>query len=275
MKFDRNKAFPYPVLRPHCNDYLDVEFQAIVEFHVQQQGVTAVLTFATSSDELTAEVEAGRAKYVAIVSCRDTYYRKVISAKETSVSEVLEPGVLKGEVRVDTYIVAVQNISDFSSPDINSEFGQEKFAFHPGDVLAQDETQAFYFDREFFKPITSIFDLVKNDALSGGEWKIGLDENHVQIEVSSAMKDVIDSARNDKKNQVILLNSIYQAAVTHALQRLKDNQADYQDKRWAIVLLGQLHNFGWDISNTEPYILSQRLMKYPLTLLQTHIFKGE
>ncbi|QKO21975.1 hypothetical protein [Rhodoferax sp. BAB1] len=275
MKFDRNKAFPYPVLRPHCNDYIDVEFQTTVEFVIEKESVTVEVSFATSSDELINEVVAGRAKYVAIVSCRDTYLRAVISSAEPHVSQELGAGVLRGEVKVDTYIVATVAISGFKSSDINPEFGKTEFDFSPGDVLAQDEPQSFFIDRDLFKPVTSIFDLVKNDALSGGEWRVGFEENHIQIEVSGQMKDAVDSARNSKNNQVILLNSIYAAAVTQALQKLKESSSDYEDKRWSAVLRGQLHNAGWDLNATEPYILAQRLMKYPMTLLQTYVFKGE
>jgi len=31
MKFDRYKAFPYPVLRPYSDDYIDIDFQTNVE----------------------------------------------------------------------------------------------------------------------------------------------------------------------------------------------------------------------------------------------------
>lgn len=275
MKFDRNKAFPYPVLRPHCNDYIDGEFQTTVDFQVDNQSVTISVSFNTSSNEILSEVKAGRAAYVAIVSCRDTYLRRIFKSSAPELTEELQPGILRGEVRIDTYIVATERINSFSSSDINPEFGADSFSFRPGDVLAQDEPQAYYFDRDLFKPITSVFDLVKNEALSGGEWRVGLDENHVEIEVSAEMKDVIDSARNAKENQVILLNSIYLAAVTFALQRLKESPIDYQDRRWAVVLEGQLHNNGWDLQNTEPYVLAQRLMKYPLTLLKTYIFTGD
>lgn len=273
MKFDKNKAFPYPVLRPYCDDYQDVEFQTTVEFAVSKDSIDADITYALSSEELLDEIAKGNAKYVSVVSCRETYLRNVLTSTDGKIAKSFDPGSLRGEVRVDPYIVATRAITGFASPDINSEFGAGPFSFSPGEILAQDETQVFYIDRDLFKPVTAVFDLVKNEALSGGEWKVGLDENHVQIEVSPQLKESIDNARNDKSNKVILLNSVLFAAVMHALQRLREGKDAYDGKRWAEVIRGQLHNNGWDLEANDPYVLAQRLMKYPLAMLDTYVFK--
>lgn len=274
MKFDRNKTFPYPVLRPYCDDYVDVEFQTTVDFTLEKENVSVEITYTLSSDELLSEIEKGNAKYVSIVSCRETYFREVLSSSDGKIVSAFAPGILRGEVRVDPYIVASKKIIEFKSEDINKEFGKNTFDFLPGDVLAQDETQVFYIERDLFKPISSVFELVKNESLSGGEWLVGFEEDHVQIEVSTQMKDAIDNARNVKANQVILLNSLYFSAVVQALQRLKDGEEDYTAKRWAEIIKRQLHNAGWDLLATESYILAQRLMKQPLKMLETYVFSG-
>jgi hypothetical protein len=275
MKFDKNKTFPYPVLRPYCDDYIDAEFQTTVDFEVAKDSLSADISYNLSSDEIQHQISVGNAKFVSIVSCRDTYFREVLESDETKILAKFDLGSLRGEVRVDSYIVAVKLIPQFCSADINQEFGRDSFSYSPGDVLAQDETQLFYMDRDLFKPVTSVFELVKNDSLSGGEWKVGLEEEHVQIEVSPQMKESMDYARNDKTNQIILLNSIYIMAVMQTLQKLKEGEGDYDDKRWARVIKEQLHNFGWDLAAHDPYILAQRLMKYPLALLDTYVLKGK
>lgn len=272
MKFDKNKTFPYPVLRPYCDDYVDVEFQTTVEFILDKDTVAVDITYALSSDAVLEEIKKGNAKYVSVVSCRETYFREVLSSHSGKISSSFAAGTLRGEVRVDPYIIVSKKITGFKSEDINKEFGSDAFNFVPGDVLAQDETQVFYIERDLFKPISSVFELVKNETLSGGEWLVSFEDDHVQIEVSTQMKSSIDNARNVKANQVILLNSLYFSAVVQALQRLKDGGEDYELNRWAQIIKRQLHNAGWDLSTTEPYILAQRLMKQPLKLLETYVF---
>jgi len=63
MKFDKNKAFPYPVLRPYSDDYNDVEFQATVEFIISKDKITASVQFAISSSEIVDEIEQNNAEY--------------------------------------------------------------------------------------------------------------------------------------------------------------------------------------------------------------------
>jgi hypothetical protein len=274
MKFDRNKTFPYPVLRPYSDDYIDVEFQVNVDFTSSEGVVTAQIGYLVSSSELLDQVKLGNAKFVSIISCRETYFRDVVSTDNKQVVKSFEVGNLRGEVKVDSYIIAVKKIPAFSSPDINPEFGRDSFAFTPGDVLAQEETAVFYIDRDLFKPVTSVFDLVKNPEFSDGEWKISLDDDHIQIVISASMKESIDNARNNTAMKVILLNSIYFSAAVHAIQRLKEFGADYEDRKWGRVFFRQIHNAGLDIVHTDAYVLAQKLMKYPLAALNAYVLKG-
>lgn len=273
MKFDRNKTFPYPVLRPFSDDYIDVEFQTNVDFSSNEGVVTSDISYRVSSSELVDQIKSGNAKFVSIVSCRETYFREVITSDAKQVVKNFDVGNLRGEVKVDSYIIAIKKIPSFSSSDINPEFGRDSFAFTPGDVLAQDETAVFYIDRDLFKPVTSVFDLVKNPEYSEGEWRINLDDDHIQIAVSAAMKESIDNARNNTTMKVILLNSIYFSAAVHAIQRLKEGGDDYEEKKWSRVFYRQIHNNGLDLTS-DAYILAQKLMKHPLKVLNAYVLKG-
>jgi hypothetical protein len=276
MKFDKNKAFPYPVLRPFSDDYVDGEFQATVEFRVSKETIKVDIGYAISSDEIEKEIQNGNAEYVAMISCRDTYYQHVLRSSGNTVAADFDKGQLRGEVKVDPYVVAKKDISPFASPDINPEFGEGPFSFVAGDVLAQDDAQVFYIDRDLFKPITSVFELVKKDEQSDWVWTIGFDEEHIQIEVSPKMKESIDSARNMKNNRVVLINSIYFAAVMQAIQKLQDTdtRATYGDRKWAKVILAQAHNKGLDINAGDAYLIAEQLMQHPMQLLNAYVFKG-
>ena len=96
MKFDKNKAFPYPVLRPYSDDYNDVEFQATVEFLVSKDKITATVGFAVSSEEIGEEIDKDAAEYVALISCRDTYFQSVLKSKERKIVAEFEIGSLRG-----------------------------------------------------------------------------------------------------------------------------------------------------------------------------------
>jgi len=192
------------------------------------------------------------------------------------VEDEFDIGELRGEVKVNPYVVVKNDISGFVSPDINPEFGDGPFQFVIGDILAQDESQVFYIDRDLFKPITSVFELVKKDEQSEGIWSVDFDGDHVQIIVSPKLKESIDNARNTKENRVILINSIYFAAVMQSIQKLKDSetQAEYCDKKWAKIISGQAHNKGLDIGKHDAYMIAEKLMQQPIKLLDTYVFKS-
>lgn len=274
MKFDKYKAFPYPVLRPESDDYKDGEFQATVEFFIAENNIKASIGYALSAEEITDEIAKGNAEYVCMISCRDTYFQQVISSSERKMEANFDIGALRGEVRVNPYVVVKKDITAFTSPDINAEFGRGPFQFVEGDVLAQDEAQIFYIDRDLFKPITSVFDLVKKDDLADGIWTVGFEENHIQIEVSPKMKEAIDAARNDHKKRIVLLNSIYFAAVMQAVQKLKDPNESFDGKKWAEVIRRQAHNKGLNLDSHDAYLIAEHLMQQPIMLLDAYVFKG-
>jgi len=276
MRFDIQKAFPYPVLRPYSDDYVDGEFQASVQARVDQEKVDINVYFALSVEEILQQIEAGRASYVAIISCRDTYFRDVIVSSTATIAREYAINTLRGEVVVDAYVVAIDSIENFFSQDINPEFGHGSFNFSRGDVLAQDEPQVFFIERDYFKPVTSVFDLVMREDLQGGEWTVSLSQDRVQIEVSREMKEAIDRARNASNNQMILINSIYFAAVVHVVQQLKDARSEFEDYRWATVFLRQIHNRDINLDSEDAYKIAQQLMEYPLILLKTQdVFGGD
>jgi len=274
MKFDRNKVFPYPVLRPYSDDYQQSEFQVAVEMESNGTDVEVKIIFRVSCDELLDEIRNGNARFVATVACRETFHREVVTSKESKLAISFVDGQLRGEIRVDGYIVAVKKIIEFKSLDINPEFGKSSFLYTPGDVLAQYETSVFFVDKELFKPVTSVFDLVSKESLGLGEWHVGVDDDHVQIQVSPNLKEAIDNARNNITHRAMLLNSIYFSAVVHVVQRLKDMSDDYEARKWSRVIFRQLHNMGLNLSTTDAYILAQQLMKFPLTTLHHHVLRG-
>ena len=209
MRFDAQKAFPYPVLRPYSDDYRNVDFQTTVDLIADKKKIQLNISYALSCDEIQKQIYAGKAEYVSVISCRDTYYRSLCKSTKKKTQIEIDIGEFRGEVRVDPYIFVRKNINKFYSPHVNDEFGQEFFKFKVGDILAQDEPQVFYVERDLFKPVSSVIDLVMNENIPFGEWALSVDQQHVQILVSKEMKEIIDDARNTTQNKMILLNSLW------------------------------------------------------------------
>ncbi len=274
MRFDHQKAFPYPVLRPDIDDYEGGAFQVGVQFvgSENKKNITAKINVALSVEEIKAEIARGNAAISIIIQCRETYFRQVISSKKYEIEQSFDSGVFRGEVIVSPYIVVKRPIAKFRCREINPEFSSKEFSFNVGDVLAADEPKIVYIDRELFKPISSILQLVKQENLTGYDWQLRFDEHKIQALLSAEAKDVIDRARNKRSNRMILLNSIYFAAIVEAIHKLREDEVSYEDRRWAKVLTQQCHNAGIDLKTHEACEIAQRLLKSPLALLKEFVF---
>ena len=138
-------------------------------------------------------------------------------------------------------------------------------------MLAVDEPKAIYVDRDVFKPITSIFELVMDENITGSEWRLRFNQHKVAIALGARLKEKIDIARRSSRNKAILINSIYFAAVMQCIRNLRDG-SDYDDYRWANVVRQQCHNSGIDLEAAEEYLITERLMKFPVGLLEAYVF---
>jgi hypothetical protein len=276
MRFDHQKAFPYPVLRPDIDDYLNAEFQVAVDMvgTKDNKKIEAKIAVALSSEEIRREIDKGNAQIAIIFACRDTYYRTAITTQKYELRKSFDSGLFRGEVIIYPFVVAVKPIKNFSAHGINPEFRKSTFSFELGEVLAADEPKIIYIDRELFKPISSIVQLVKQDTLSGFEWRLSFEEDKVQIMLSAEAKEAIDQARNSKRNQAVLINSLYFAAIMEAVQKLKEEDT-FDERRWAQVLRQQCHNAAIDIEAHDAYLIAQRLLKTPLELANRYVFRED
>ena len=274
MQFDLQRAFPYPVLRPQNDDYIDGDFQVSVVFDVSEDltAIKAKILCALSVDELENMIQKRKASYVIIISCRDTFLRHV-ERQFTSEFEIeFPPGHLKGEVMIYPFVASVDNIEGFTSDLINPEWAESgPFSFEPGAVLATEQPQQIYIDRELFKPITSVFVLVKNDNIQNYEWHVVLDDDKVKISVSPEVKEIIDRVRNTTKNRAVLLNSIYFGAVMHCIRHLKSSD-EFDGYRWAMVIRHQAVEANINIDTEDEYLVAQKLLQLPLNMLTTYVF---
>lgn len=275
MRFDTQKAFPYPVLRPHNDDYLESDIQTTAEFDIDHdtRKVKFEASIAVSSDALIDLIETERAYYSINISCRSTFFRQRIKTTENFVEAEFNYGDFRDEVEVTCYVIAAENIDEFLPEDLNPEFGNKPIRLEKGDVLALDEPQISYFDRDSFKPLSSIFALVKSNNRSDNEFRVDLEGDDVCIVVSSSTKEMIDIARGIRPHLAVLMNSLYFSALVEAITEIQ--RCDENDgKKWANVLKRKIHNTeNVDLEKDQAYVIAQELLKLPMVQLKNYVFK--
>jgi len=269
MKFDQQKVFPYPVLRPDIDDYIDGDFQVIADVSVSQDAsqVNVAVEFDLSVTEIQAEIDAGKAEFVAVISSRETFYRTTLRTSKKKTTKGFRADQIRGELLISPFIVAKEDIKGFKSVDINPEFGASSFSFDAGEVLAIDEPKAIYFDRDLFTPLSSVLELALDPNQKESKWTLSFDQDKLRILVGEKSKEIIDLARNNQQNKAILINSMWFGAVAEAANQLKQG-TDYDELRWASVIRQQCHNKGIDLVGSDSYQIAQTLLVNPLSLLE-------
>src|SRR5262245_23533483 len=115
MRFDHQKAFPYPVLRPDIDDYKNAEFQVAVEITSSKDNrkIEASIVAALSSDEIQREIDKGNAAITIIFACRDTYFREAVTTDKSKLKKSFDSGLLRGEVIIYPFVVALKPIQNY------------------------------------------------------------------------------------------------------------------------------------------------------------------
>jgi len=275
MKFDPQKVFPYPVLRPDIDDYVDGRFRATADFTVSDDAseITINVKFDLSVAAIRKAIDAEDAEFVAVIASRETFYRTAVTTSKGKVSKKLDSDEIRGELEISPFIAAKRDIENFKSVDINPEFGAGSFSFKAGEVLAVDEPKVVYFDRDLFKPLSSVIELEKNKAVPEWTWKLSFDQHKLRIVVGEKTKEEIDRARNSNRNRSILMNSVYFSAIAEAVNQLKQ-PSDYDGLRWASVIRQQCHNKGINLEGSDSYQTTQTLLANPMGLME-QVFKEE
>ena len=276
MKFDPQKSFGYPVLRPGSEDYRHSDFQSGVSLELDESDLSKYfLTYdvAVGVKELTSLISSGKAKVLLEVTCRTTFYGKVFELTKLAGKITLDAGLLKGGLEICCYVVATQAITSFSSKKINTEFGTSPISFPAFAVLACDLPTHYWVDRELFRNITSIFDYKQDDALPEGEWRLNLDEDRIEIILSPTQLAILQQAQSDKANQAVIVNSIVFGAVVEMVSTLKSS-TEFDHLRWAQNIRSKSAAIGIRLSPTSSSVaIAQQLMAKPLSRLNTHFFK--
>lgn len=277
MQFDTNRAFPYPVLRADVQDYLRGAFQATIDFGEtdDQDGFVIDVQAQLNVKEIADLIQAGKAEYLYILSCRDTMTRHTLRAREPMFEQILPIGTLRGEVKIAKLVSVSEPIEGYTCPHINPEFGSGPFSFEVGEVLAFDEPHIVYLEPENFRPLTSIFELAPNESLDKFQLQFGTSGDRITIELNPNFKALVDVARTDPIRRAVLFNSIYMHAVMDALDKLKDDPEG--DQRWRGVIKQRLSDMDLSVDDLKTkgiYQIAEALLKQPLSRL-TDFFSDE
>lgn len=237
MRYDQNKAYPYPVLRPGSTDYPYAEFQAVldVERIEQSTAVRVGAEFGLSDPDLLQLVAEDDAQYVLLVRVVATHHRSSHRSTEPLIVAEFPSGRLAGRTEVRGLLIAVRDLTAFCAAGWHSDYDGMSFDIRAGDVLAEDEPREYWIDTAEEAPIGSIFHLQKDPALPDGRWNCDLANDRVVLRMSDGDYARFMEARsriNGTPDAMYVMNAVYLPAVLYALEEADRDEEAYVDLRW-------------------------------------------
>jgi hypothetical protein len=268
MKYDPAKSFGYPVLSQDNDDYVKANFQASFPFDLDDEDPSRFklkYKFDCSVKEIRDLITAKEASYWIKVSCRSTFYSKMHEVESTG-ELLIDGALLRDTIEFSGYIIGKKE-TKLTSPKINSEFGYDSFCVVNGQVLALTPPITYVTEKEFWKPISSIFEYRQNDELKNGEFSVDIEDDFIQIFSNSVQLNRFKQFEKSPNGKIVLLNTVFFAALCKMIEAINEKPDDYREKKWARVLEAKAAAKRFELSDRRPFIAAQRLLDRPLAKL--------
>lgn len=237
MRYDPNKAYLYPVLRPNSTDYPRAEFQAEPdpERIERTTAVRVSAEFNLSDPDLLRLIEGGAAQYVLLVRATATHHRSSDRSADPKIDLEFKSGELSGRTEVRGLVVAVRDLPGFRADGWHDDYIGMTFDLPAGAVLAEDEPREYFIDNAEEAPVGSIFQVQPHNRLPDGRWNCELAGERVTLRMSEGDYRRFMDARsrvNRSPDAMYIMNAVYLPALVHVLQEADHNGEDYGDFRW-------------------------------------------
>lgn len=276
MRWFENKAFPHPVLSPFSEmkerDYVSQDFQAACKFLVGPENCPVLkIRWDLREQSILKLIRDGQAVYAAEVYCPKTYFRCLLTSKQSEFAHTFGRGELHERTEVSAYVACLKQVQNHNSENFHEEFGENaSFALTRGDVMAIGLPSLFWWDLQLLKPLVSVFDLKEDPGTPANAFRFSWDEDYIQILMRPETKDRFNMLRGSAGMQPFAIASVYLSALTETLRIMAEEGTVYEDKKWYRAIMHGMKkkkiNFGAKQDFTR---MAQQLMDWPLGQMVT------
>lgn len=279
MKFDPRKSFGYPVLRPDSDDYVRSAFQLDIDFNIDKTDPSKFIiryAFHCGVRELVEFVKNMSAAFWIRVSCRSTFMSSMYQVEQNG-SISIDGTELRDVIEICGFIIARKQ-SAFTSNKINKEFGYDSFEVSQGQVMAQSYPSSYVVEKDFWKPLQSIFEYRVGENLREGEFFVELEATSgiVEIIAHAELIKQLNAFEKSQEGRNLLINSVFFPTVIQMITRIqesKDSGDSILDRKWAKILLAKAAAKKIDLHNKKVALVAQQLLDFPLLKLTSSQFE--
>lgn len=160
----KSNNFPYPVLCAGSSDYVEASFniQQITPIKAEGFEIYVNIEYDLECSGLEKLIMEGKAEVYSYIFCAETSYRRTSKFSDKILNMSLSKKELSGKVTIGTYIIALDDINEFTCEELNKDFWSGGADINKGDKLAIGDEIAFSLDSyDPLRPVKSIFQFQK------------------------------------------------------------------------------------------------------------------
>lgn len=268
------KLYPYPVLWDKNDDYKKPsKFSVEVDPKEDFKNIKLKINFLLKDKEIEKLIKENKAEYVVHIEGTSTYFREIISTKETEINYVLKDRDILGRLQVNFFILAKQDIKDYRNDNFNEDYSSETFNLKKGNIIAIADGYRFDIEKndDELGKISSIFSICKKETVE--QTGMTIDMGYEKIRIGLNITDYVNySQLSQNPNKVDSANSvIIFPALIYIFEQLKKdfNETDYTEYKWFRALENIFKKNGEELNkglleNEISIDLTQRVLNYPI-----------
>lgn len=271
------KLYPYPVLSSYSDDYKSGEFEVAID--IVRDGYNLRIDFLATltCPSLISLIKEEKAKYIYHFECAQTGFRTIVKTDKTSEVYPILSKQVNGKLQICPFIVAVEDITGYSSPDFHDDYAGTSFDIEAGCVLAVGKMATVDISKDIdeLANTPSIFSIIRNADAACKQMLV--DTSGRKILIKLPLDDYYSYKQLSKTPQAqAILNSLtIVPALTYVLEELRnlsvEERRENNDSLWYRTLSKTLlTQFDCDIESTDfdsqnCIALAQKLINDPIS----------
>lgn len=266
MKYNSN--FPYPVLHPENDDYINSKFESDLNIFPEFGVVKISTNFHLQNSCLNELVRNKLATFSVHVECPQTSFRQLYETTEDNLEIMIEKEKLRGRIFVHAFLIAKEPIENYHNDQLNEWYENIEISYQKGNILAIGDSieSTMLEDHTDLMNLPSIISVRKSH--DGDVMDVEMLSNSIVISLPAYEYDQYAANANSRlKNSI--MTSIILPSLVQIFASIQGNAADYEEYTWYQVLqkIFQASNHSLEEVGTErlsPLKAAQLVLQRPL-----------
>ena len=253
------RLYPYPVLASFNDDYINSSFNIAINAQVLPNEIIVRFKPDLKNEQLQQLIDENKACFLIHIESSLTSYRKIIQIKTFETAYRIPAEMVEGVITFCPFIVAMEEISEYSNSDFNVIYEGISFSLDKGNIMAVGQEVQIEIEKENdnLANIPSIFAVTELKDKDAHEIKIDNYSNKINIQLPSETFVKFKLAMANANTLPIIHAVIIIPALMKCFDDMKSRNDEFyifENKRWFKAIVKALKKFNIDLN--EDSILS-------------------